>query len=392
MTTVPERDVIVVGAGPAGAATAAALAQKGRDVLLLDRHQFPRDKTCGDAVPAGAVELLWRLGMREKIEKAVARGEFYPLQGMLLVSPRGHELHAKFNHAQHNADSYVAPRFYFDALVQEHAITSGAEFCQAQAKEPVVENGKVVGVRALINGSIKELRAKLIIGADGVTSAITRHLRPKDSQHEDGHRAVALRAYIEDIEEFPQEVEFYLYKDILPGYAWIFPIGENKANIGLGMRLDHFRQKKYNLEKMLKDFLEMPAIKKRLLRGGQLRDVATWQLNFGSQKKLQHVFNGAILVGDAAGFINPLTGGGIHNGLVSAELAAQVADEAFKANDFSRRQMQVYEQLCHERMWESMRNSYWMQRTFMHFPILVDFLVKRMKENSSLAQTFLTKL
>lgn len=390
--SVTERDVIVVGAGPAGATAAAALAQKGRDVLLLDRHDFPRDKACGDAVPAGAVELLWRLGMRQKIEKSVERGELYPLTGMLLVSPRGHELRAKFNHGQQGADSYVAPRIYFDALIQEHAVDSGAEFCKAQAKEPIIENGKIAGIRARVNGGVKDLRAKLVIGADGVTSVVTRNIRPKQKQHVDSHRAVALRAYIEDIEEFPEEVEFYLYKDILPGYAWIFPIGKNKANIGLGMRLDHFRKKKYNLEKMLQDFLAMPAIKKRLLRGGELRDVATWQLNFGSQKDLQHVFDGAILVGDAAGFINPLTGGGIHNALVSAELAANVADEALQANDVSRSKMQVYEELCHEHMWESMRNSYWMQRSFMRFPILVDFLVKRMKENSTLAQTFLTKL
>jgi flavin-dependent dehydrogenase len=261
-----------------------------------------------------------------------------------------------------------------------------------QAKAPIVENGKVVGVKVQGNGRTQDIRARLVIGADGVTSVIARTLRPKAEQHNDGHRAVALRAYIDDIEEIPKEVEFYLYKDILPGYAWIFPIGNNRANIGLGMRLDHFRQRKYSLEQMLKDFLEMPAIKKRLLNGGQLRDVATWQLNFGSQKNLQHVFDGAILVGDAAGFINPLTGGGIHNSLISAELAAQVADDALKANDVSRTKMQVYEQLCHDRMWESMRNSFLMQRTFMRFPFVVDFLVRRMKENSQLAQTFLTKL
>ncbi len=390
--SVIERDVIIVGAGPAGATAAAALAQKGYDVLLLDRHQFPRDKTCGDAVPAGAIELLWRLGMREKIDKAVARGELYPLEGMMLVSPRGHELHAKFHHGQLGSESYVAPRIYFDALIQEHAVASGAEFCLAKAKAPIVENGKVVGIQVQANGRSHNLRARLVIGADGVTSVVARNLRPKNKQHADNHRAVALRAYIDDIEELPKEVEFYLYKDVLPGYAWIFPIGKNKANIGLGMRLDYFRKKKYNLEQMLKDFLERPEIKKRLLRGGQLRDVATWQLNFGSQKHMHHVFDGAILVGDAAGFINPLTGGGIHNGLVSAELAAQVADEALQANDVSRSKMQVYEKLCHDHMWESMRNSFWMQRTFMRFPILVDFLVKRMKENSQLAKTFLTKL
>ncbi|MEJ2748622.1 MAG: FAD-dependent oxidoreductase, partial [Anaerolineae bacterium] len=74
-----ERDVIVVGAGPSGATTAVYLAQQGYDVLLLDRHRFPRDKTCGDAVPAGAIDTLNHLGMEDKIQQAVQRGELYPL-------------------------------------------------------------------------------------------------------------------------------------------------------------------------------------------------------------------------------------------------------------------------------------------------------------------------
>jgi flavin-dependent dehydrogenase len=101
----------------------------------------------------------------------------------------------------------------------------------------------------------------VVVGADGVTSPIARALRPESNQHVDMHRAVALRAYIEDLEEYPGEVEFYLYKDILPGYAWIFPTGPNQANIGLGMRLDHFRQRKENLKTLLQQFLDMPAIK-----------------------------------------------------------------------------------------------------------------------------------
>lgn len=392
MATVKERDVIVVGGGPAGATTATILAQKGYDVLLLDRKEFPRDKACGDAIPAGAIEILWRFGMRDKIRKAEERGEFYPLKQMLLVSPKGHELEAKFTHGKEGATSYVSPRIYFDAIIQQHAVDSGAEFCRAQVKEPIIENDRVVGVRARANGSTREFRSKVVIGADGVTSVITRAIRPKPNQHVDAHRAVALRAYIEDLEEFPHEVEFYLYRDILPGYAWIFPIGESKANIGLGMRLDHFRKLKRSLDDMLKDFLEMPVIKKRLKRGGQVRDVATWQLNFGSQKDLQHAFNGALLVGDAAGFINPLTGGGIHNALLSAELAAQTVHEALEKGDTSRETMAIYEQRCHEVMWSGMKRSYMLQVWLLRFPFLIDFLVKRLKENSQLAKIFLTKL
>ncbi len=392
MTSVNEREVIVVGAGPAGAMTATILAQQGRDVLLLDKNDFPRDKTCGDAVPAGAIERMWKYGMKDKIDTAVDRGEFYPLSGMLLVSPKGHELHATFHEGARGADSYVAPRVYFDHVIQRQAVESGAEFCKAQVKGPIVEDGKVVGVKARTNGSTTEFRSSIVVGADGVTSTITRNLRPKGKQHVDQHRAVAIRAYIDDIEEIPGEVEFYLYDEILPGYAWIFPLGNDKANVGLGMRLDIFRKHKANLEKMLNNFLEMPAIKKRLKRGGQMHDIASWQLNFGSQKNLQTTYDGAILVGDAAGFINPLTGGGIHNSIISAELAANIIEDALQKGDTSREALKIYEQQCHEEMWESMTTAYRFQKSFMHFPLLVDILVRFGKQSGKLTQTFLSKL
>ena len=388
-----EKDVIVVGAGPAGATAATILAQKGHDVLFLDRQEFPRDKACGDGIPAGAIALMYRLGMQEKVEAAVDRGEFYLLDQLRLVSPKGHTVVAPLQkNEEMDTDSYVAPRLYYDAVIQQHAVDSGAEFLQARVKEPIVDNGRVVGVQAQVNGSTEAMYAKVVVGADGVTSSITRSLRPKEEQHEDKHRAVALRAYIEDLEIYPNEVEFYLYEDILPGYTWIFPIGEGKANIGLGMRLDHFRQKKGGLEDMLQQFLEMPEIKKRLRQGGQLRDIATWQLNFGSQKQMQHVYDGALLIGDAAGFINPVTGGGIHNSLISAELASETIHDALEKGDTSQAEMVVYEQRCKEAMWSNMRRSYNIQRALIRFPMLVDYLIRVGKENGQLAQIFLSKL
>jgi menaquinone-9 beta-reductase len=387
-----EREIIVSGAGPSGAATAAMLAQKGYDVLLFDRRLFPRDKVCGDAVPAGAVSLLRDFGMGEKIEEAEAEGKFYPLDGLRIISPRGYEMRAEFGHHEDNSRSYVAPRMYFDATVQAHAVDSGAEFRVGTVKKPLRENGRVVGVTVEENGTTRDVKARVVVGADGVTSPIARALRPESNQHVDLHRAVALRAYIEDLEEYPGEVEFYLYKDILPGYAWIFPTGPSQANIGLGMRLDHFRQRKENLKDLLQQFLDMPAIKKRLKRGGELRDVATWQLNFGSQKNLQHAFDGALLVGDAAGFINPLTGGGIHNGLLSAKAAVTTIHEALQAKDTSRSRMKIYEQRIHDAMWDSMKRAFAMQKWFLRLPILVDLLASQMGNNNVLARMFLTKL
>jgi menaquinone-9 beta-reductase len=381
-----EREVIVVGAGPTGSTAATILAQSGRDVLLLDRQTFPRDKSCGDGIPASAIEILYRLGLREKI---LAAG-FYPVHRLSLYSPNGHHLSTNLITGPSGSYSYIIPRFHFDNLIQQHAVDCGAEFQQAQVTEPIVENEQVVGVRARVDGAIRELRSRVVIAADGVTSVIVRALSGK--QHQDHHRAVALRAYIEDLEEMPHEVEFFLYRDILPGYAWIFPIGEGRANIGLGMRLDQFRRRKQSLEEMLRAFLEMPTIKKRLKQGGKIRDLLTWQLNFGSQEKLQHTFNGAILAGDAAGFINPLTGGGIHNGLISARLAAEIAHEALAKGDVSRAALRVYEDRCREEMWFSMRRSYFIQRMLLRFPFVVDWIIRWMGKDSEIARTFVSKL
>jgi geranylgeranyl reductase family protein len=382
-----EREVIVVGAGPAGSATAMALARKGHDVLLLDRKTFPRDKVCGDAVPAGAIEKLYALGMEEKIEAA----DFYKINRIRLVSPKGHIMDADLNDGNRwNANSVIVPRMEFDALLQEHAVDSGAEFRQAHVKEPILENGQVVGVRARLNGTTKEIRSKVVIGADGVTSVVARAIRP--DQHVDGHRAVALRAYIEDLEELPHQVEFYLYDQILPGYAWIFPLAEGQANIGLGMRLDTFREGGYNLNEMLDRMLEMPEIKKRVKNGGQLRDVGTWQLNFGSQKNVQRAYAGALLVGDAAGLINPLTGGGISNAISSAWLAAETTHAAFLKGDFSHEAFHPYDEYCRTTFGPTMQRSYLLQRALEHLPFAVDWIVQQAQENSEFAQTFMTKL
>lgn len=392
MHTVSEHDVIVVGAGPGGATTATALAQQGRDVLMVDRHTFPRDKICGDAISLGCIQIMNDLGMSTKIEAAIARGEFHRLDGMRLVGPSGHTLQAQFKRGLHGEHSFVAPRFYFDAVIQQQAVESGAKFLVAEVKEPIVEDGRVVGVLIRENGDTHAYRSRVVVGADGVTSTIMRHLRPEAEQHVDLHRAVALRAYIEDIELYPHEVEFFLYDEILPGYAWIFPAGDGVANIGLGMRLDRFRQLKRNLKKMLQDFLEMPSIRSRLKNGGKVRDVAIWQLSFGSQRHLQHAYDGALLVGDAAGFINPLTGGGIHNALISGCLAADTISAAFRAGDFSRDLLKVYERRCAEEMWSVMRKSYLYQRALLDYPRVVDYLIRHLGNNGGVAKTFLSKL
>ena len=137
----------------------------------------------------------------------------------------------------------------------------------------------------------------------------------------------------------------------------------------------------------------MPQIKKRLKRGGEVDGIKIWQLNFGSQKKLQHAYDGALLVGDAAGLINPLTGGGIHNGMISACLAAETIDEALKKGNTSLQELQIYEQRCHEAHVERYALCLISSNVgCLRFPALADIVINYAGEDGALAKTFLEKL
>ncbi len=384
-------EVIVVGAGPAGSIAAIILAQRGRDVLLLDRQQFPRDKPCGDGIPAGCVNLMNELGMGREIRQALERGEFYPLTQFRLVSPRGYEFQVPFGHTAETTQSFIVQRLHFDALLQQYAIGQGVQFCQADVKKPLMDRGRVVGVMAEVQGKLQEFRTQVLIGADGVTSRIGRSLRPKTAQQQDIHRAVALRAYVKGIKKVPHEVEVFLDKSILPGYAWIFPTGPDSANIGLGMRLDQWRRRSQSLTGMFELFLQNPIIKERL-PDATIENIATWQLNFGSQKHLQRVFEGAVLIGDAGSFINPLTGGGIYNAMISAQLAAAAIHEALKEGNTTRQGLHSFAQQCDKTLAREMRRSYLLNVWLMRFPWLIDLMVRQAKENNVLVKTFMSTL
>ncbi len=320
--------------------------------------------------------------MGEKLETAFSRGDFYPLAHTQLITPKGQRVRAPLHTSERGYKPCIATRLLFDALIQQHAIESGAEFRPCKVEKPLLDKGAVIGVKANCNGTLENIGARVVVGADGVNSVIERALRTQ-ARHTDEHRALALRAYIKGIELYPGEVEFYLYREILPGYAWIFPMGDDRANLGLGMRLDHYRKNSLKLKKMVDEFLAMPGIANRLKPGWEISGVAAWPLNFGSQNNLQYSFDGALLAGDAAGFINPLTGGGISRSLVSGRLAAQVVSRSLQAGDTSRSVLGEYEALCRNSLLAGMRRLFYLQKLFLRYPSLVDLAATVFKNNSS---------
>lgn len=358
-------DAIVVGAGPAGSTAAARLSQSGRRVLLLDRTGFPRDKTCGDAIQAGAIELLRELGYHTPLDPQL----FHPITDWTIEAPSRRAVSARLN--THGHDPYIARRIDFDQLVYKQAIRNGATFCQAQVTAPILETGRVVGVLAKESGAREsiEYRAPIVIAADGATSVIARALnKTRGEDIQDVHRAVAIRCYAEMRDDLQHRCEFFFPKNIMPGYAWIFPTGERSANIGVGLRLDKYRLQKGSLEDLLIRFLDM--LGSRVIRES-VTEIKSWQLPFGSSRH-SRVFEGCLLIGDAGSFIDPLLGAGIYNGMRTGDIAAQVAHRALSENDTSRANLAEFDRRWRQAIGWGLRRATWVQKLVIGKPSVMN--------------------
>ncbi len=206
-------------------------------MLVLDRAEFPRDKPCGDGVPPGTVAILNELGMADALRAA----GFQPIHGIRLVSAHGREWSTRFDSRLDGAVFYIAPRVRLDDLILRHAISSGAAFRRAAVRAPIMQDGRVVGVRADVDGGEVEIGARIVIGADGATSAVARALAPGKAP--ESHRGVAIRAYVDGIETLPDTVEFHFYPPYAPGYGWVFPLDADTANVGVIVRTDRFKRR-----------------------------------------------------------------------------------------------------------------------------------------------------
>lgn len=357
-----EREVVIVGAGPAGSAAAASLARRGRDVLLLDRDDFPRDKVCGDGIPPGTVELLGRIGLADKIRAA----GFYAVNRIRIGSPSGRTWETGFRAKRPGLEFYIAPRLRFDSLVHQHARECGAEFLRATAVGAVVdEDGRVAGVRVRDAGGEREVGARIVVAADGATSVIARSLGGKKAPPQ--HRCVAIRAYAEGMDVDPGTVEFYFERRLVPGYAWVFPLDEARANVGVIMRVDRFQRSGASLRRMLDEFLAAAWMRARA-SAVTLTATATWQLPLAVEPLASRVRAGALLAGDAGEFVDPLTGEGIHFAVASGMIAADVAHEALADPARSRDILATYDERCRQSLGRLIRRSYRWHRWIARWP------------------------
>ncbi len=303
-----EWDVAVVGAGPAGSATALLLARAGARVLLLDRARFPREKPCSEYLSPESTRVLERLG--QDVLAAVAAASPARLTGMKVVAPSGRGVVGRFE-----TFSFALPRSRFDTILRAAAEAAGAEVREGvKVEELIYDAGAVAGVITRDAGSGKRdaIRARVIVGADGLRSTVARRL---GMVHTAGPRRMAFTAHVADVPGVHDLGEMHVGR---PGYVGLGPIGDGVTTVALVVPFAE-------AERGSRFFAELdrfPAVAGRFDPRRVVRRVlATGPFARWSRRPAARG-GGALLVGDAADFFDPFTGQGIYSALRGAELAA----------------------------------------------------------------------
>jgi len=311
-------DVAIVGAGPAGSAAARACRQAGiASVGLIDKARFPRDKSCGDGLGPGVVRVMEQLGLDEKL------ASFQPIAALAVSSPSGIQVSGPLPLVGGKVPiGYVIPRKIFDEIIFQGALDSGAtdlsghDFERATFDAAAREWTVVLGNAA---GS-KTVTAKYLVGADGPRSRVRRLLG--QPFNDDTHTGTAVRVYCKTDERYSGELRLDFMKQLLPAYGWVFPIDNHTANIGVGIDVSRYQERKRHLNTLLQDY------------EGLLQNVScdlstkmSFILPYGSQlPRLSFPDQNAALIGDAGSMVNPLTGEGIFYGMwAGAEVAKHIA-------------------------------------------------------------------
>ena len=238
----------------------------------------------------------------------------------------------------------------------------GCDALEGMAATALVrENGKVAGVKAKgADGTDYEFRGRMVIGADGANSAVAREIR--GAQIDPDHTCIAHRAYYSGIGGMKGYIEIHFVKSIMPGYFWIFPLENGIANVGVGMMMGDVKKHGADLGKAMENIIRNnPLFKERFANAKMVSPLKAWQLPFGSKKRKVHAEN-VLLVGDAAGLIDPFSGEGIGNAMLSGKIAAEVAYEALVANDTSEQFLARYEETLWKTVWNELMTSYKMQQ------------------------------
>lgn len=336
-TQLDDADVIVVGAGPAGATAAYYLARAGLDVLVLEKARFPRDKICGDGLTPRAVSELITMGV--SIE-----GDGWIRNKGLRVVGGGHNIELPWPEmASYPNFGMVRTRKDFDHLLANHARAAGARVLEGvNVSGPILHErtGRAIGVTARIlddagrrTGEEVTYRARVIVAADGVSARMALAMGIEKSDNRP--MGVAVRTYFKTPRHDDEWMESHLEmwdgprgnSNLLPGYGWIFPVGDGTANVGLGSVSSTATATKIDYRDLFKRWIEHTPEDWGFTEENQVGPVRGSALPMSFNRK-PHYAKGMMLIGDAGGMVSPFNGEGIAYAMKAARTAAEVIAQA----------------------------------------------------------------
>ena len=319
---VKKYDVLIIGAGPAGANAAISYKNLNPNLLvgLVDKSIFPRDKSCGDAIGPGVISALKRFNNQHILE-----GE-PQVVSTTLYGPDNIGIQNYIPQVKNKEDSivYVIPRIDLDNRILNLAKESGVEVYEGYSFVDFTSNeDKSLNVHIKNANENIEFNTKILVGADGANSRIRKKLNYKNNS--DWHKAIAIRAYIDS----PNYLEIFKERTLMfeinvsaeKGYAWAFPSKDNLLNIGIGVPVSIFKKDKLDINTLLDNFVS--ELEGRGVIVENIRKQKSYLLPFASSRPKRDKGSNVALIGDASSMINPMSGEGIFYGMEAGYLLAK---------------------------------------------------------------------
>ncbi len=320
-------DVVISGAGPSGCKCAETLANAGFKVALIEKNKDWR-KPCGGAVSSRIFKYFPQL----------RKLNFHEINGASMYSSDGNRIDYSWKDIRET--SINVDRQEFDNIIREIAVDSGAELYDKNiAFDFINKDGKRYGIKTKVSGEIKEYLAPITIVADGMSSKLAIRLNPKNKWRikETYQAKCAIMEGDITIDKTKISMFFQSYK----GYGWIFPLKDNQFNVGCGTCNED--NLKYNQNEIFHNFLKNPITKKILTaRNYKTRWLGSYSMPGQGVRESVLYDDNTMVIGDAAGFVSPISGEGIHPSVVSGEIAAKTAINALQDENFGKSCLKAY--------------------------------------------------
>ncbi len=352
-------DVIIVGAGPSGATSALCLANSGFKIAIIDKANFPREKTCGDGLTMDVTNQL-PIVSKQLSDEFLNFKHKVASWSVNVINSKGLFVNFEQLRKGKKIPIYICKRKDFDNLLlnqlKQYDNIDIFENCIAKKINNSDDN-------IIIETNIGSFESNIIIGADGFNSFVARQMGIKRISKD--FQVVTLRTYYKNVKPLSADnpIEFYIFKETLPNYLWIFNMENNTANIGFGISASEIIKKKINLNNYFESLLEKEPLKSRLKNSERIEPIKGSIINIGGERRIISG-NRFLLTGDAAALADPISGEGVGNAIRSGRIAAEHIINCYKDNNFSAKYNNAYDKEVYRRLLSEFKFHLFLKKIF----------------------------